>query len=91
MPAKKKPAKKQAVIDWMSDGSTTDLGESETVANAIITDRPDLLPSVKRIMTSELDDDGRLRAIQLFEMALTSPGDPNRDPRVAIERSQSGR
>lgn len=91
MPARKKPANKQAAIDWMSDGSSAELGESETVAHAIITERPDLMPSVKRIMTAELENDDRLRAIQLFEVALSTPGDPNRDPRVAIERIQSGR
>jgi hypothetical protein len=35
-------------------------------------------------MEADLDDDQRGRALQAFSDSLDRPGDPNRDPRVAI-------
>ena len=52
-------------------------------------ERPDLRPSIARIMSSDLDTEGRLRALGLFKDALASPGDRNRDPRVAIEQCRA--
>jgi hypothetical protein len=61
---------------------------SEAIAHAIVAEFNDLEPSVVRIMTSDLDEDGRLCAIQLFQRSLTAPGDPHRDPAVAIEAAR---
>ena len=77
---------KVAAENWKSPGSAHELDEVEQLAHAIITDRSDLLPSVDRIMTAPLTPDGRLQALNLFHDALQNPGDPNRDPRVAISR-----
>jgi hypothetical protein len=85
--AKKAPSKKRpppAAPNWKSKGSAAELGETEQIAHAIVTDRPDLMPSVERIMNSALDADGRQRALELFRHALETPGDKHRDPRVAI-------
>lgn len=61
-----------------------DLDEIEQFAQQIIAEYRDLLPSVERIMSAELDDDGRMQALQAFQASLGSLDDPNRDPRVAI-------
>jgi hypothetical protein len=61
---------------------------SEAVAHAIIVESIDLTPSVNRIMNSDLHEAGRMHAITLFRDSLGVPGDPNRDPAVAIEASR---
>ena len=58
---------------------------SEAVAFDIRQDRIDLSPSVNRILGAGLNEPGTMHAITLFQNSLTSPGDPNRDPSVAIE------
>lgn len=58
---------------------------SEAVAFDIRMDRIDLSPSVARILAAGLNEPGTFHAITLFQNSLTSPGDPNRDPSVAIE------
>jgi len=58
---------------------------SEAVAFDIRMDRIDLSPSVNRILGAGLEEPGTFHAITLFQNSLTSPGDPNRDPSVAIE------
>ena len=90
MNGKKRAAPKRPAADWKSPGSADELGEAEQVAHAIITERSDLMPSVERIMVAALDGDGRLRALTMFRDLLTTPGDANRDPRVAIARCQTG-
>jgi hypothetical protein len=75
---------KIAAENWKSPGSAHELDEVEQMAHGIINDRSDLLPSVERIMSAPLGADDRLRALTLFHDALHNPGDPNRDPRVAI-------
>jgi hypothetical protein len=77
---------KIAAENWKSPGSAHELDEVERLAHGIVTDRSDLLPSVERIMSAPLGADDRLRALTLFHEALNTPGDPNRDPRVAISR-----
>ena len=87
--AKKAPTKRRpppAAANWKSKGSAAELGETEQIAHAIVTDRPDLMPSVERIMNASLDAEGRQRALELFRHALETPGDKHRDPRVAIEQ-----
>jgi hypothetical protein len=64
--------------------SADDRDPTDRIAFDIITERPDLLPSVERIMTAGLDRDAAQRAITLFRDSLESGSDPNRDPRVAI-------
>jgi len=54
------------------------------IAFEIVADRRDLLPSVDHIMNAGLDGDATVAALGLFRAALTTPGDPNRDPRVAV-------
>lgn len=58
---------------------------SEAIAFDIRMDRIDLAPSVSRIQNAGLNEPGTMHAISLFRDSLTSPGDPNRDPSVAIE------
>ena len=58
---------------------------SEAIAFDIRMDRIDLTPSVSRILSAGLNEPGTFHAITLFRDSLTSPGDPNRDPSVAIE------
>lgn len=91
MTTKKKAQPKKAATDWSTPGSPEGLDETQTLAHGIVTERPDLRPSVERIMVAELDDSGRFNALSLFQTALTTPGDANRDPRVAIAQSQNGR
>jgi hypothetical protein len=85
--AKKAPAKKRAAKK--KPGARGELPEnhtpSEAAAHALLEERRDLEPSVKRIMDSELTEPGRLHAIGLFRDSLTSPGDPNRTPANAVE------
>jgi hypothetical protein len=76
--------KKQPVNPYLTAESPDDLGDADRVAYDIVAGRRDLLPSVERIMSAELDQDARVRAITLFQASLEQPGDPNRDPRVSI-------
>lgn len=76
--AGKRGAKPQAVLP---ENHTP----SEAVAFDIRMDRIDLSPSVNRILGAGLNEPGTFHAITLFQNSLTSPGDPNRDPSVAIE------
>ena len=86
MTVSKRAAAKRPATDWKSPGSPHELGTAEQLAHAIVTERADLLPSVERIMTAPLDGDGRVRALGLFRDSLTTPGDRQRDPRVANEQ-----
>jgi hypothetical protein len=58
---------------------------SQVAANEITQQYRDLEPSVNRIMTADLGEDGRMHAITLFRESLGVPGDPNRIPVNAIE------
>ncbi len=75
--AGKRGAKPQAVLP---ENHTP----SEAVAFDIRMDRVDLSPSVARIQNAGLNEPGTMHAISLFRDSLTTPGDPNRDPSVAI-------
>jgi hypothetical protein len=61
-----------------------DMSPSQQAAEEILMRFPDLTPSVSKIMTADLSEDQRLRVITQFRTALTTVGDPNRDPRYAI-------
>ena len=58
---------------------------SEILASAIVTDRIDVTPSVRRIMDAALGEEGRMIALTLFQEALGTQGNPMRDPLKAIE------
>jgi hypothetical protein len=75
--------------DWQSLGSPADLAAPDRLAHEIVTARRDLMPSVNLIMSAGLDADATLRALELFKDSLTTVGDVNRDPRVAIARCQA--
>ena len=90
MTTSRKPAPKKVAANWKTPGSPHELEPLDQLAHSIVSDRPDLMPSVERIMVAALDGDGRLRALTLFRDSLTTPGDANRDPRVAIARCQTG-
>ena len=90
MTTTRKPATKKVAPNWKTPGSPHELEPLDQLAHSIVTDRPDLMPSVERIMVAALDGDGRLRALTMFRDSLTTPGDANRDPRVAIARCQTG-
>lgn len=66
-----------------------ELGPSARIAREIVVEFRDLTPSVDRIMNAGLTDDECLEAMTLFRSSLGSIGDPNRDPRVAIENSRT--
>jgi hypothetical protein len=77
---------KKKVTRW-SDGSIDpeDLAPSERLAHELVSEFADLAPSVEKIMDAEISDDGRVQALELFRASLDSIGDPNRNPRTAIE------
>ncbi len=83
--------RKKPVTRW-HDGTTPleDLSPSEQLAHAIVSDFGDLAPSVERIMEAELSEDQRAEAMSAFRDSLDNPGDPNRDPRVAIANVATG-
>lgn len=77
--------KKQPVTRWF-DGTTPvdELSAPEQLAHEVVSQFRDLAPSVERIMDAELTDEQREQALLAFRDSLGTPGDPNRDPRVAI-------
>jgi hypothetical protein len=77
--AKKKPGARAGSV--LPENHTP----SEAAAHAIVEERLDLEPSVKRIMDSDLTEPGRVHALGLFRTSLTTPGDPNRTPANAVE------
>jgi hypothetical protein len=87
--AKKAAPKKRAAKKKPGSRVGAELPEnhtpSEAAAHAIVEERLDLEPSVKRIMDSELTEPGRVHALGLFRTSLTNPGDPNRTPANAVE------
>lgn len=81
MPARKR-ASAQPVRPYL--GSSEDLSPAYRVANEIVTTRADLLPSVDRIIGAGLNEPNEERALTLFRDSLGRPGDPHRDPIIAI-------
>ena len=81
--------KKPILSPWF-DGNTPleELPASDQVAHDIVLEFGDLKPSVMRIMDADLDDDQRLNAMVAFRDSLQDPGNPNRDPRVAIANAE---
>ena len=89
MAAKAKPTTRRTAASWLSPGSPAALGPTEQLAHEMLATRPDLEPSLARIMSAALDDDSRHRALTLFNTALADLSDPNRDPRNAIANAQA--
>ena len=58
---------------------------SGLIAHEIVQQYGDLAPSVNKIMGAGLTEEGQLTAIDAFRGALSTPADPMRDPRNAIE------
>jgi hypothetical protein len=77
--------KKPILSPWFN-GETPleELPASDQVAHDIVLEFSDLKPSLMRIMEADLDDEQRLNAMVAFRDSLQDPGNPNRDPRVAI-------
>lgn len=84
-------AKKKAATSRWADGATDieELSPDERLAHELVTEFADLAPSVEKIMDAEFDgdDEGRTNALELFRASLDELGDPNRNPRVAIENA----
>jgi hypothetical protein len=85
----KASTKKQRPTSRWHDGTTSidDLAGSERLAHELVTNARHLAPSVERIMDAELTDTQRLHALTAFNESLGKAGDPNRDPRVAIDNA----
>ncbi len=79
---------KKPVTRW-SDGSVAveDLAPRERLAHEIVSTHGDLLPSVVKIMEADLTEEQGLVALTAFRDSIGAAGDPNRDPRVAIENA----
>lgn len=84
-------ATRKAAALRLPDGTKVEeLPPTQRLAHELVTKYNDLTPSVQRIMTADLDDDQRLVALTAFETSLGQVGDPNRDPRHAIEAARAG-
>ena len=84
--------KQPDISPWRGANVDVDsLSESQRLAHDIVVNRRDLTPSVERIMSTDLGDSDRSRALIAFRDALTTPGDPNRDPQVAIANARTQR
>ncbi|HEY3485129.1 MAG TPA: hypothetical protein VGK49_07085 [Ilumatobacteraceae bacterium] len=81
-PARRKPPPASPWCDASIDISSLDA--DELLAHELVVRRRDLTPSVERIMNMGGTPAVRCRALTAFREALDNPGDPNRDPRVAI-------
>lgn len=76
---------------YVTSADPDDLSPDRRIAHDILTGRGDLLPSIDSIMQAGLAQDDTVRALTLFRTAVENPGDPNRDPRVAIAAASDGR
>jgi len=85
LPAKSSSQKRKTSTPWCDATADVDsLEPNERVAHELGVLRRDLTPSVERIMNHEMSEEARGRALAVFAESLKTPGDPNRDPRVAI-------
>ena len=89
-PSKKNQKKQLRTTRWYTGNTPFDeLGPSEQIAHHIVREFGDLAPSVDRIMAADLTAPQRQRAMSLFQTSLDDIGDPNRDPRRAIETART--
>ncbi|CAN5811504.1 MAG: hypothetical protein ACR2HP_11615 [Ilumatobacteraceae bacterium] len=84
-----RPAKRLA-NPYLTKESPEDLSPPNRIAFEIFAERRDLLPSVERIMNAGLDEQATTKALDLFRTSLGTPGDPHRDPAVAIATIADG-
>ncbi len=90
MPTKSSNQKRKTSTPWCDATADVDsLEPNERLAHELVVLRRDLTPSVERIMNHEMSEAARGRALSVFAESLNNPGDPNRDPRVAIENATS--
>lgn len=82
--AAKKKATTGRSSPYLSSTDIDQLSPTNRMAHNILTSRGDLLPSIERIMRAGLSDSDTIAALTFFRDALGVPGDPNRDPNVAI-------
>lgn len=83
MAAKKKTTKGRS-SPYLTSTDIDELSPTNRMAHEILTSRGDLRPSIDRIMHAGLPDGDTIAALTIFRDALGVPGDPNRDPGVAI-------
>ena len=84
-----KKSKNDVVFRWSaSRDAGAEPDSCEALARDLVAQFGDLLPSVTRIMEADLDAEQRLMALTLFSESLTAIGDPNRDPRQAIDNAR---
>lgn len=85
----KRPSRstKQAANPYLTTDTPDQLEPPNRIAYEIMSERRDLLPSLERIMNAGLSPTATTHALTLFRESLLVPGDPNRDPSVAIARS----
>ena len=81
--------KKQSTLWYDGETPFEDLGATEQIAHTIAHKFSDLTPSVERIMSADLTEPQRYRAVSLVEASLGETGDPPRDPRQAIETARA--
>lgn len=74
---------------YLTTTSPDELPPVQRLAFDIVERRADLRPSVERILNADLGDDA-LIALELFDRSLTTPGDPNRDPAIAVAHAREG-
>ena len=84
MVIKRPRSAKQAANPYLTAASPEDLEPPNRIAYEIVSERRDLLPSVERIMNAGLSGPATTDALTMFRTSLQAPGDPNRDPSVAI-------
>lgn len=86
-------AKKTTTPTWnpFRTAEGADASPANELACEIVAERRDLLPSIEWIMNAGLDDERAATALGLFRTALSSPGDPNRDPRTAVSAVGGGK
>jgi hypothetical protein len=82
--AAKKRAASEPVRPYLGSTDPEDLSHAFRVAHDIVSSRLDLMPSVDRILAAGLDESDQERALTLFRDSLGCPGDPHRDPAIAI-------
>jgi hypothetical protein len=75
---------RQMANPYLTTDSPDELEPPNRIAYEIMSERRDLLPSVERIMNAGLSGPATTDALTMFRTSLQAPGDPNRDPSVAI-------
>jgi hypothetical protein len=85
----KKQVRHDVSRPYLSRPFPEDASALHRAAHTILTQRGDVLPSIERILQAGLPDEVAIRALGLFHDALSTTGDPNRDPRVAMANASA--